>query len=266
MTNPESVSASSHVIWLLNWADEFVRTHRWSDADAIFQRSIRVDVSPCSCIAYSCVLADQERFHEALCQLTAALDIAQRTGDRNALATIYHNLASIYRELGDNDLARRFQQRATSQIDDCGSDELLSLANDAWLAQRHELAECLAGTAADIDEDEDDEFSEPSAEVVATLGLLNGFLHDPREGIRLLMRAYARHRAAGEFKLMGNDLLNLSALFGELGRHRGELACVRRAVTCFESARASVSSAKARRLMAYLERLRQLRRFDPSRN
>ena len=65
---------------------------------------------------------------------------------------------------------------------------------------------------------------------------------------------------------MGNDLLNLSALLGELGRHRGELACVRRAVACFDDAPAPVSAAKARRLMTYLERLRQLRQFDPSRN
>lgn len=264
MTKSESAFASSHVKWLLKWADELVRTRSWSEADAVFQRAVALDVSACSGIAYGCTLAEQERFNEALCQMTAALDIAQRNGDRHALATIYHNLAAVYRELGDNDLARRFQQRAISQVDDCGPDELLGLANDAWLAERLELAECLAGTAADIEED--DEYREPSAEVEATLGLLTGFLHDPREGIRPLLRAYARHKAAGELRLMGNDLLNLSALLGELGRYRGELACVRRAITCFDNAPAPVSAAKAQRLMAYLERLRQLRQFDPSRN
>lgn len=264
MIKPESAFSSSHVAWLLKWADDLVRTRSWNEADAVFQRAVALDVSPCSGIAYGCALTEQERFNEALCQMTAALDIAQTSGDRHALATVYHNLAAIYRELGDNDLARRFQQRAISQVDDCGPDELLGLANDAWLAERLELAECLAGTAADIDEE--DEFREPSAEVEATLGLLTGFLHDPREGIRPLLRAYSRHKAAGELRLMGNDLLNLSALLGELGRHRGELACVRRAIACFDDAPAPVSAAKARRLMAYLERLRQLRQFDPSRN
>ena len=91
-------------------------------------------------------------------------------------------------------------------------------------------------------------------------------MNDPREGIRPLLRAYSRHKAAGELRLMGNDLLNLSALLGELGRYRGELACVRRAIACFDEAPAPVSAAKARRLMVYLERLRQLRQFDPSRN
>lgn len=264
MTKPESAFASSHVAWLLKWADDLVRARSWSAADAVFQRAISLDASPCSCIAYGCTLAEQERFNEALCQMTAALDIAQNRADRNELATIYHNLAAIYRELGDNDLARRFQQRAIAHVDDCGPDELLGLANDAWLAERHELAECLAGTAADIDEE--DEYREPSAEVEATLGLLNGFLNDPREGIRPLLRAYARHKAAGELRLMGNDLLNLSVLLGELGRHRGELACVRRAIASFDDAPAPVSAAKARRLLAHLERLRQLRQFDPSRN
>lgn len=264
MTKPESAFASSHVVWLLKWADDLVHTRSWNEADAVFLRAVALDVSPCSGIAYGCALAEQERFNEALCQMTAALDMAQRSGDRNALATVYHNLAAIYRELGNNDLARRFQQRAISQVDDCGPDELLSLANDAWLAERLELAECLAGTAADIDEE--GEYREPSAEIEATLGLLTGFLHDPREGIRPLLRAYSRHKATGELRLMGNDLLNLSALLGELGRHRGELACVRRAIACFDDAPAPISAAKARRLMAYLERLRQLRQFDPSRN
>jgi tetratricopeptide (TPR) repeat protein len=264
MTKPESTTASSQVAWLLKWADAIVHTRSWGEADAVFQRAVALDVSPCSGIAYGCALAEQERFNEALCQLTAALDIARRSGDRNALATIYHNLAAIYRELGDNVLARRFQQSAISQLDNCGPAELLGLANDAWLAERLELAECLAGTAADIDEA--DAYREPSAEVEATIGLLTGFLNDPRDGIRPLLRAYSRHKAAGELRLMGNDLLNLSALLGELGRHRGELACVRRAIACFDDAPAPVSGAKALRLLEYLERLRHLRQFDPSRN
>ncbi len=264
MTNPEFKSASSQVEWLLNWASELVRTRSWSEADAVFQRATKVDPSPAGCIAYGCALAEQERFNEALCQLTAALDIAQKSGERAALATIYHNLAAVYRELGDNDLARRFQQRAIAMVDDCGPEELLGLANDAWRAERLEMAECLAGAAADFDEG--GLHGEMNAEVEATLGLLTGFLTDPREGIRPLLRAYSRHRATGELRLMGNDLLNLSALLGELGRHRGEMACVRRAIACFDDAPAPISAAKARRLLGYLERLRQLRQFDPSRN
>jgi tetratricopeptide (TPR) repeat protein len=262
MTKPVSTFGSSHVSWLLKWANDLVRTRSWNASDAIFLRAVAMDESPCSCIAYGCALAEQERFNEALCQMTAALDLAQYSGERSALASVYHNLAAIYRELGDIDLARRFQQRAISQMDDCGPDELLGLANDAWLAKRHELAECLAGTAANFDENS----HEPSADIEATLGLLTGVLHDPSEGIRPLLRAYSRHKAAGELRLMGNDMLNLSALLGELGRHRGEMTGVRRAIACFDSAPAPVSAAKARRLMAYLERLRQIRQFDPSRN
>lgn len=264
MTTPKSSFASTQVAWLLKWADELVRTRSWSEADAVFERASSLDLTPASRLAHACALAEQERFREALGQLTEALDIAQRNGDLHSLATINHNLASIYRELGDSNLARRFQKRALNQLGDCGPDELLGLANDAWLAERHELAECLAGTAADMDDEP--ELCEPNPEVEATLGLMSGFLTDPREGIRPLLRAYARHRAAGELRLMGHDLLNLSALLGELGRHRGELACVRRAIACYDDAPAPFSAAKARRLLGHLERMKTLRQFDPSRN
>lgn len=264
MTQPESSSVSTHVVWLLRWAEDLVRARSWTEADAVFQRAVAIDPTPGSSISHACALVEQERFNEALSVLTSALDIAQRTGDHDALATIYHNLAAVYREVGVADLARRFQQKALKLSGDCGPDELLALANDAWLAERHELAECLAGTAADIDDEFDS--SSLNVEVEATLGLLSGFLKDPREGIRPLLKAYAHHKAAGELRLMGNDLLNLSALLGELGRHRGELACVRRAISCFDSAPAPVSAAKARRLLAYLERMREIRMFDPSRN
>lgn len=263
MTNSQSATSSPHVVWLLSWADELVRARKWNEADAVFKRAVSVDASCRSHIAFGCALAEQERFHEALCEMTSALDIAQAAADVDAISIIHHNFAVIYREVGDFDLARRFQQRALAQTDDCGSFELLALANDAWLAERHELAECLAGTAADID---DEEAGSNCPEIEATCAVISGFLHDPRKGIEPLLRAYARHKAAGEFRLMGIDLLNLSNLLGELGRYRGELACVRRAIACFNAAPAPISAAKARRILEHLERLRAVRQFDPSRN
>src|SRR5687768_16626899 len=105
MTKPEFAFASSYVVWLLQWADTLVRQRLWSDSDAVFQRAVAQDASPCSRIAYGCALVEQERYRDALCQMTAALDMASLSGDRSALAAIFHNLAAIYRELGDFDLA-----------------------------------------------------------------------------------------------------------------------------------------------------------------
>ena len=117
----------------------------------------------------------------------------------------------------------------------------------------------------DADPEADDTAAGADASVHASMAILHR-VTDPREGIRPLLRAYSRHKAAGELRLMGNDLLNLSALLGELNRHRGEMACVRRAIACFNDAPAPISAAKASRLLNYLERLRNLRQFDPSRN
>ncbi|MBM4077112.1 MAG: tetratricopeptide repeat protein [Planctomycetes bacterium] len=262
MTVPDPQTISQHVQWLLQWADDLVRTRKWTEADSVFQSAVKSDRTPTSLIAHASALAEQERFHESICQLTKAIDIAVPMGDRKGLSTIYHNLASIYREIGDTKLARRFQQHAVSMTDECGSEELLGLANDAWLARRMDLAECLAGTAADID-DEDDI---PSLEAATTAGLMSSILRDPREGIKPLLRSLSRHRVLGEWRLMGIDFLNLSVLFGELGRHRGEMALVRRAIRCFDHAPAPLSSVKAHRLLAHLERLHRLRKCDPCLN
>ncbi|MCX7395700.1 MAG: tetratricopeptide repeat protein [Planctomycetales bacterium] len=245
---------------LLCLADEFVQSRRWIDADVAFRGAVALDDSPRACLEYGSALAEQERFNESLCQLTAALEIAERDGLRNALATIYHNLAAIYRELDDIGLAQRFQRRAVSLMDDCGPEEMLGLANDAWLDNRGKLAQCLAATAADFDSEERDG---PVIEAEATLALMCGHLDDPREGIVPLLRAYEQHQANGDLRLMGKDRLNLSSLLNQLGRYRGEIACVRRAVACFQEAPAPVSAAKSRRILAHLERLQWLRQFNP---
>jgi hypothetical protein len=44
------------------------------------------------------------------------------------------------------------------------------------------------------------------------------------------------------------------------------MACVRRAIRLFDQAPAPVSAAKARRILALLERMDSLRTFDSSRN
>jgi tetratricopeptide (TPR) repeat protein len=264
MTNPEFAVASSYVVWLLRWADKLVRQRDWKNTDLVFQRAVAQDVSPCSCIAYGCALVQQERYREALDQMTTALDIASLTGDPSALAAIFHNFAAVYRELGDYDLARRFQQRAISKSDDCGPEELLGLSNDAWISGRKQLAASLAEAAAGLADSEED--AAACIEAEASLDLIDGLLNEPHTGIRTLLRAYAHHRNVGDLRLMGTDLLNLSVLFGELGRYRGEIAFVRRAIRLFDQAPAPLSAAKARRILVLLERMHSLRTFDPSRN
>lgn len=262
MNDPESRDMRRQVYNNLCRAEAFVREGEWVAADDCFAKAVADDVSPASRIAFASSLAERERFYDALCQMTAALDLASADGDREALGVIYHNLAAIYRELGDAELAKRFQQRAILQMDDCGPDDLLGLANDAWLANRRTLAEGMAASAADLGE-----FPGQPNEAEATAGLLTALTRgEERMGIRRLLRVYRQHKSKAAYRLMGIDLLNLSILFGEIGRHQGEITLVEQAIRCFDRAAAPVSSARAQQILATLLRARSLRDFDPTRN
>jgi tetratricopeptide (TPR) repeat protein len=264
MSKPDFEFPLNRAVAELRRAEQLVRAGQWSRADECFSSAVEVDHSPASRIAFGSSLAGRERYNEAICQLTGALDLASASGDREALGVIFHNLAAIYRDLGDGGLASRFQQRAILQLDDCGQPELLGLANDAWLSGRSELAASLAASCEDLDEDIGSESL--SAEAHATLAVISGMSGDPREGIRSLIRVYRTHRSASDERLMGIDLLNLAVLFSETGWHGAEMRAVQQAVHHFENAPAPVSAARARRILATLKRVQSLRDFDHSMN
>lgn len=264
MSEPES-KLSIQVANELRQAELLGQQGQWVEADACYTAAIQLDPTPASRIAFGASLASRERYHGALCYLTEALDQASNSGDREALSVIYHNLAAIYRELGDFDLARRFQQRSILQLEDCRPVDLLGLANDAWLSRRSEIAECLASSCVELDSD-GDELDSVLAEAQATLAVITGLAEDPRQGIRSLIQVYRQHRDANDMRLMGIDLLNLSALLSELGWYRAEMNFVRSAINHFDQAPAPVSAVKARQNLALLERMQSLRDFDASMN
>ncbi len=263
MSNSGSDHLASNVKRNLRRASRHALNREWDHADACFQAAIESDVSPVSQIAHASSLAERERYHEALCLFTGAIDRATATGNREALGVIFHNLAGIYRELGDADLARRFQQRALLQLDDCGPAELLGLANDAWLSKRTELASCLAESCVELDEET--EFI-VDLEAQATVSILSGQFDNPRDGIRSIIKIYRQHCSRYELRFAGIDLMNLAALFAQIGWVRTEMHLIRRAIGHFDSAPAPVSAFRSRQVLAYLERIESISRFDPSRN
>lgn len=261
MSNSDSGDSRAHALGELRCAEMLGCARQWAEADACFVRAIEMDPTPMSRLAFGASLAEREQYHDAICQLTAGLELASAQGDRQALATVFHNLASIYRELGDFELARRFQSRAILQMDECGPEELLGLANDAWTSRHADIACCLAESSVDLEEDND-----VALEAQATTAAFVGICEDPRPAIKTLIHVYRQHRSAGSLRLMGIDLLNLSALFAETGWHRTEMNLVRQAIQHFEAAPAPVSATKARRVLDMLERMQSLREFDPSAN
>lgn len=243
----------------LRRAHRYVRVGEWVSADECFLSATAHDPTPASRIAFATSLVNRERYHDAICHLTMAIDQASAEGDLHALGVIYHNLAAVYREVGDSELAQRFQQRALLHMEDCGSEDLLGLANDAWLSNRHKLAETLAVSATET------EGSDWDAE--ATLAILSAVRSGKsRHAIHVLIASYRQHRQEGEFRLMGIDLMNLSILLGQRGRYQGEISTVRRATECFERAAALISVAKTRRLLSELMRTQSVRSFDPTLN
>lgn len=263
MSNSGSDQLASNVKRNLRRASRHALNGEWERADACFQAAIESDVSPVSQITHASSLAERERYHEALCLFTEAIDRASSTGNREALGVIFHNLAAIYRELGDADLARRFQQRALLQLDDCGPAELLGLANDAWSSKRTELASCLAESCVELDEDAE---ATVDLEAQATVSMLSGHLDNPRNGIRSLIQIYRQHCSRNELRFAGIDLMNLAALLAQIGWTRAEANLVRRAIGHFDSAPAPVSAFRTRQFLAHLERIESLSRFDPSWN
>ncbi|WP_157605140.1 hypothetical protein [Schlesneria paludicola] len=255
----QSASTSDVVLKLLLRADECAERHEWSIADSLFCDAISCDATPRSRIAYGVYLTEQERYFEAISTFTVVLDGV----DRAAIAIVCHNLAAIYREVGDSDLARRFQWRATVMQEDLGSPEILGMANDALINGRHDLAETLIETAILMDDDPDDE---PDPDLTATAALVHASTDSLEEGLLLLFQAYCRHRQVGNLRAMGLDLLNMASVFGTLDRPRAERKCLVRAIRCFGQASAPYSGSRAVQQLERLDRVQDVRMFDVRRN
>ena len=175
-----------------------------------------------------------------------------------------HNLAAIYREVGDFELARRFQWRATLFLDDAGAEELLAMANDALANETYQTSESLLMAAIEMSGDVADEVRD--GDLIATLGLIQAEITSPQQGMISLFSAYRRHQEVQDFRGMGNDLLNMSILFGRLQRHRAERACLKRAIRCFEKGPATCSVKQANDLVDIHDRIQFFRQFDGRRN
>ncbi len=260
MKKPDSSGDSERVSELIIAAERSSKSHDWQRADELFRQAILLDTSPASRIAYGVCLAQQERYFEAITIFTPILD----GDDRQAIGVVCHNLAAIYRDVGDFDLARRFQWRATLLLDDAGPEELLAMANDALANESYQTSESLLMAAIETSGDVADEVLD--GDLIATLGLIQAELTSPQEGMMTLFSAYRRHQEIQDFRGMGNDLLNMSVLFGRLQRRRAERACLKRAIRCFEKVPSSCSIKRTNGLVDRLDRIQFFRQFDGRRN
>ena len=249
----ETAAAASK---LLTAAESSAGACLWQQADAQFTEAISLHDTASIRIAYGVYLFRRERFHEAICTLVPILD----GSDLAAMGIVCHNLAAIYREIGDLDLARRFQWRATLLQTEADADVLLALANDAIAVGCLEAAEPLITTAVELNCDSTKSCQD--GDLVATRGLLQAITDSPRQGLITLFSAYRLHQRHSDVRRMGTDLLNMANLFGELRRYRAEKTCLLRAIRCFRQVSANNSLERAFRQLEGHTRLEMLRTFD----
>lgn len=232
----------------------------WPAAEQLYIQALAVDVSPAARIGYGVFLAEQERYSEAIRVFTPILDGT----NRSAIAVVCHNLAAIYREIGDDDLARRFQWRATLMHDQADAVDLLGMANDALSAGNPDVAGSLVMSACEACED--DVVDPSDGDLTATMGLAYAAEGSTKEALLTLFTAYRHHQSASDYRGMGADLMNMSLVFGELRRHRAERTCVLRAIRCFQQAPAPLSLRNAYLRLECLDRMESIRNFDVQRN
>lgn len=260
MTTPSSQPRSNARFW--RQLSRLTAAGRVADAEQLLRNRVAAVNCPEARLTLAAVLAEQERFHEALCELTQVLDAAQASGRRDLLEAVHANLAAVYRELGEFDLARRFQQRALNYQDDYGPEELLQLANDALAARRWALAESLLQAADELSADD----SPLLADIAATRGVCAGLKGQPAAGLRWLRGALACHREQEDWGAAGRDLLNLAALYHQLGRVDREQRLLATATRCLSRAGLPRTLQRAQAWSRRVEQLLALRAFDARRN
>jgi tetratricopeptide (TPR) repeat protein len=173
------------------------------------------------------VLSDQPAL--AIRHLMAAFDLATSNSELDAQVIVLSDLAVVYRELGEFDLARRFQQRVVNLQSSSDSADLEALANDAFSCGEFDLAKELISTAIAIEE-----AATPveRANTVGTRGLIAAANRRPKTGLRLLYQASQLHQQQKDRLGAGKDWLNMAEVFSQLGRYRGMRSALRRAIRC----------------------------------
>ncbi|HEY0982830.1 hypothetical protein [Schlesneria sp.] len=245
---------------LLEAAENCAGGCHWQQANALFHQAISCDDTPASRIAYGAYLYRRGHFNHAISTLIPVLDGT----DLKAIGIVCHNLAAIYREVGEVDLARRFQWRSTLLRNESDADELLAMANDAIAVGRLEAAKPLVAAAIELNSDEAADCSD--GDLIATQGLLQGIMDSPRSGVVTLFWAYQLHRSHRDLKRMGTDLLNMANLFGELKRFRAEKSCLLRAIRCFANVSAHDLLHRAHGRLERHVRMHLLRSFNSELN
>lgn len=255
----------------MNFANSIVRQaenccaeQRWERAEHLFRAAVEQDPSPAHRVALGAFLAERQHYHAAIGQLMPALDAAQNAGDLQLQAVIFADLAAIYRELGEPDLARRFQRQVLALKNGAGAEELLAWSSDALLAGKLTLAEQLARQAFEFAEDVGD--IELQSDACGTLGVIAAREGHARRAVWLLIRAARGHQQVQDDHGLGVDYQNLAEICGVMDRLVWQRRFFQAAEDCFERAGRMRSQIQVGKRQRAVERLLNYRGMVADRN
>lgn len=210
-----SVELKPVVASLLERAQRFSSDHEPDHASAFYRAAVAADLTPVSRIAYGVFLADCEREVAARNQLTEAWEMAKRQGNHTLRALACHNLAALYRRMGQPLLADSFQQLAIrAHFDETDCEPLpawLAAGRALDLASRESVAAERLWTAAQIDAAEAATALQNSAVVAYRQGRESRALEQLREAFEIAQGQYDLATCAA-------ILVNLSHLERQRGR------------------------------------------------
>lgn len=237
-------------------------------AEMAYRAATLCDSGPESRLALADFLLRIERTDLAVTEYEHLLEMGHRSCDAKLIEVATHNLAAALRESGRPERAAALQLHSiqdgiedTGQIDPA---DLTARAMDAIAQEDYELAEDLLLRSLGMEEDRQNQIG--IAADCANLGVL-ACLRDQRwPAIRYLGRAWHVHQRVGDQRGAGTDMMNLVEVFSAANRWRLAVRCCRRAIACFERARASRSLANARTRLIEVERIVELLDSDPLMN
>ncbi len=212
---------------------------------------------------------------ESATQFKALLQDGLAAHDTELAEVACHNLAAVYRQSRQWDVAETWQQqsfswrmRQTEKSNQQSSDELGRLAcdltgrgSDAFLCGDWELADSLWRRALAIEEWRG--CWEGQATDSGNLGLLAAARGQLDNGIRWLQVSLKLHRQMLDDCGIGTDLLNLAELRRLQGKHPRAIRLLKRAVRHFHRARAAPLRDLAETRLRETQRIASLATLDP---
>lgn len=247
---------SSHS--LLQNAAQSCAKRDWAQADRQYLAAVSSNEDLETWFASGCHFAERQQYAVAIPQFMQALDRAQLAGDVRWQAVIFRNLAAIYRELGDFELARRFQRQTLALEESAGPDELLDWSADALLTGKTKLAQQLAEVAGKLAEDSENIAAQ--ADAYGQRGVIAARRGRLRSAVRLMIRAARGHQFLDDDRNLGADYQNLAEVCGLIQRDVWQRTFFAAARECFERAGMMRSESRAALRLRQAERLEGYRR------